>query len=938
MKWISKLLGKLNAQPSAPSHSPTNSATHPPTAPARKSAEDAERLRLMLAASTVDLERRQLAARLGHVLAERSQIPLANDPPEVWVAAVCHTPEKTLALAWVAGLEDETGLGEVAMQARSAEVRFVAAQRIETTVVLEQVAHASRDKDKRVYRHCADKLRQRREADASARRALEISAELQRLLETAPLPLSPVLALKDAMSALAAAGEAGLQCTALLEQALARVHQESEALRDLQAQKRAALALASELASKCGQAAWPENEQIQNWRDRLTALNHYQAGLAGWLADQAPAHALSEALTKIASSLAMLEADHERVLACEAFLAMLDPDLPVAPDTAAAWAALAKPDHPAAREALVTRWQTLDIRRPQAPPPVAVSEPVQTQPQTQPQTPPQTPPQKAPRPKPQIDRDALQRLLDKLEQAIEQGHLVDADAAAKQIKTEFKTTLGGASLHGTLESRLQQLLAQLETLRGWARWGTGQARDNLIAAAGELLHGEHDVEELARVIPALREEWKRLNAHAAAAKGQWGSFDATLEKAYQPVAAQRAEAAARQAEACAAKEALCVEWESELAGIVWEQADFKTVEDRRADMQKQWRTAPQAGFRDERPLRKRFDTLLGNLDRHLETTRAAELERREQLIAAAEALNGQAELGRAMTEAKALQARWKQAPTSVRLKRRDEEKLWQRFRAACDSVFERREAQRAEQASQHEAQAQIRQNLLHAFAATLAGDDANRIKQALTQFRAEWMTSGATASRPGARGPVDSLETQAHDLQQQAQQRLDELHAQKYRARYELLAQKAGLVDRIEAAVLAAEPLELVVAEAKQAWDALPPLPGKTESLLAKRLAAASSITEAALVAGSKTRETLLLDLEIALGLPSPEAYVDVRRKHQLEQLQQRFGVAAPQSLEVETLLAAWYATAALPDAAGAQRIAAVVCHLAAQALQGKER
>lgn len=872
----------------------------------------------MLAASAIDQERRQLATRLGHVLADRSQRPLANDPPEVWVAAVCHAPEKTLALAWVAGLEDETGLGEVAMQARNAEVRFAAAQRIETTVVLEQVTHASRDKDKRVYRHCADKLRQRREAETSARRALEISAELQRLLETAPLPLSPVLALKDALSTLAAAGEAGMRCTALLEQALARVHQESEALRDLQAQKRAALALASE----CAQAAWPENAQIENWRDRLTALNQYQAGLAGWLADQAPAHALSEALANIASRLAMLAANHERVLACESFLAALDPDLPIEPDTAAAWEALDKPDFPAAREALATRWQALDIRRPQAPPPVAVSEPVKT------------PPQKAPRPQPQIDRDALQRLLDKLEQAIEQGHLVDADAAAKQIKT----ALGGASLHGALESRLQQRLAQLETLRGWARWGTGQARDNLIAAAGELLHGEHDVEELARAIPALREEWKRLNAHAAAAKGQWESFDATLEKAYQPVAAQRAEAAARQAEARVAKEALCVAWEAELAGIDWEQADFKAVEDRRADMQNQWRTAPQAGFRDERPLRKRFDTLLGNLDRHLETARAAEQERREQLIAAAEALSGQAELGRAMTEAKALQARWKQPPTSVRLKRRDEEQLWQRFRAACDNVFERRDAQRAEQASQHEAQARIRQNLLDVFAATLAGDDANRIKQALTQFRAEWLTSGSTATRPGASGPVDSLETQAHDLQQQAQQHLAALNAQKYRARYELLAQKAGLVDRIEAAALAAEPLERVVAAAREAWDALPHLPNKTESLLAKRFTAASSITEADLVAGRKTRETLLLDLEIALGLPSPVAYVEVRRKHQLAQLQQRFGDAAPQSSDAETLLAVWYATAALPDATSEQRIAAVVRQLADQAVQGKEK
>jgi len=115
----------------------------------------------------------------------------------------------------------------------------------------------------------------------------------------------------------------------------------------------------------------------------------------------------------------------------------------------------------------------------------------------------------------------------------------------------------------------------LETLRGWARWGTEQAREKLIADAGELLLGERDVEELAVTIPALREEWKRLNAHAPAGKAQWEHFDAALEKAYEPVAAHRAEQATRQAEARAAKEALCAEWE---ARIDAEQTDFKALE------------------------------------------------------------------------------------------------------------------------------------------------------------------------------------------------------------------------------------------------------------------------------------------------------------------------------------------------------------------------
>jgi len=886
MKWLSKLLKKPDAKPSVPSS--------PATAKSAKPAEDSERLRGALAAAD-EGERLQLAAHLGRVLAGQARTPQAEDPPEVWVAAICHAPDKALALAWLAGLKGDARLGEVATQARGAEVRFAAAQRIETNAVLEQVAQASRDKDKRVYRHCADLLRQRRQADASARRALEIAGELRGLLDAAPLPVTPLLDLKKELSALGEAGEPGRECNGLLEQALARLQQEAEARRGLQLNQSAAMALASE----CASAAWPWSEQLAGWRVRLDTLSQASAGLPSWLADQASARALGESLGEVESRLAMLAGDDERALACEQFLAPLEAGTQPDAGTAAAWDALDQPNHTDTRQVLESRWQALNPYLP----PVAVSEPAPTP---------------VPRAKPRVDHDAVRELLDKLEQAIEQGHLVDADAIAKQIKA--------TPPHGALEPRWHSLQAQLEQLRGWARWGTGQAREQLIAAAAELLNGERDVDELASAIPALREEWKRLNAHGAAAKGQWESFDTALEKAYQPVAAQRAEQAAHQAEARVAKEALCADWEAEADGIAWDQADFKVIEARHAEMIKQWRAAPQAGFRDERGLRKRFDTLIGGIEQRLDAARAAESERREQLIAAAEALSGQTDLGLAMTKAKALQERWNHPATPVRLKRRDEEKLWKRFRAACDAVFGRRDAQRAEQAAQRQERAQSRQLVLDTFAATLTGADANGIKQALAQFRADW-----GASKPAAREAGDRLETQARDLQQQAQQQLDELRNKKHLARFELLAQRAALAERVEAAALAAKPLEAVVAEAKQAWDGLPQLPGKTESLLAQRFAGASSVTHAVLATGRETREALLLDLEIALGLPSPEACAAVRRERQLERLQNRFGAAAPLSLEAETLLTRWYATAALPDAISERRLAAVVRQLAEQ-------
>ena len=193
MNWLSKLLKKPDAKPAVPS-SPAQAA---------KPAEDIGALHCALAGAGDEGERQRLAARLGHALAARAQAPHAGDPPEAWVAAICQAPDQALALAWADGLDGDAWLGEVATQARGGEVRFACARRIETTAVLEQVAHASRDKDKRVHRHCADLLRQRRQAESDGNRALEIAGELHGLLDAAePLPLSHLLDLKKELAGL----------------------------------------------------------------------------------------------------------------------------------------------------------------------------------------------------------------------------------------------------------------------------------------------------------------------------------------------------------------------------------------------------------------------------------------------------------------------------------------------------------------------------------------------------------------------------------------------------------------------------------------------------------------------------------------------------------------------------------------------------------------
>ena len=269
--------------------------------------------------------------------------------------------------------------------------------------------------------------------------------------------------------------------------------------------------------------------------------------------------------------------------------------------------------------------------------------------------------------------------------------------------------------------------------------------------------------------------------------------------------------------------------------------DYRALAAKRDEIAGKWRAGAMAGFRDERKLRKRLDALLKRIDVQLDEAQAKEIARREQLLAAAEGLRDAPDIARAVNEAKSLQSRWKDEAGVVRLRHGAEQTLWQRFRAACDAVFARRDAERTAQAAQREQRMQARRD-----------------------------------------------EKQARDLKRREEQEIELQRKATHANRFALMAQKAARADPSVNPSVAAEALEQ----------------------------------------GRARRAALLIDLEIALELPTPETDAAARRARSLVRLQDRFrgNSAAPQ--DPEAMVAQWYAVAAMPDAEQTTRMAAVVQRL----------
>jgi hypothetical protein len=891
MNWFNQLLRK----PALAGPAPT-----PPKRPVEP-APDIERLRAALGVAPGPVERTRAAQALGLGLARLGQAPTVEDDPAVRVAAICHVGDKALALQWLAALSDVALLAEVARLGRYAEVRQAAAQRIEDGPTLEELARSAKGRDKGVYRHCAEVLRQRRASAARHEQALRIGAALRTLLDTAPVSVSRLLELEKELNALGTIDPAFAECRALCEQASGRVLEEGRRARVLQAAQQAAATLTAQIDG----AHLPDGAACTGWRERLEALRE----LAGQLPDGTDAPSspqkLRAQLLHLEGQIESVARDLERAQVCEAFLASADAALPEGPTEQAVtmqaqtWAELALPEHTSMRASLEARWAAQQTAR-QAPLPTLLPTPLPTPLPTSPAATQDCtgtaapaarrpgvgaaaldPPQRA-QPAQAIDPEALRAQIHDLESAVDEGQLAEADAVAKRIKA----ATGTATLDRRLDARLQRALARLGELRGWAKWGATKQREQLIEAAQELIGHAAGVDHISVAVPALREAWKQLNVQGPASKGQWEVFDAALEQAYQPVTVQRAAEAQGRAQARAHKEALLDQWERWLATLEAQGAEYPALEAQLGQMLAQWRAAPHAGFRDERMLRKRADALRADIERRLGTARQAELERREQLVAAAQALVQNADLRLATDEVKALQERWRAPQGAARLAHGDEQKLWRQFRAACDAVFARREAQRSEEALRRERHGQVRAQLLERFTAALESTDAGQIKRALAQFASDW--HGARPAPTGARAAAggDGPDRQARALQARAQQRIEELHQTAYRSRLEQ-------------------------------WRSQPPQ--------------STGLDESALEQGRQARETLLLDLEIALDLPSPGHQAEARRRRQLEQLQARFrGGVAPKP-DAEALLAQWHTIAAAADTQQEQRLTAAVDKLVAR-------
>lgn len=223
-----------------------------------------------------------------------------------------------------------------------------------------------------------------------------------------------------------------------------------------------------------------------------------------------------------------------------------------------------------------------------------------------------------------------------------------------------------------------------------------EAKEAFCAAAEKLAENENVVNAF-HELQKLHEQWKEYGPVAKEKREEiWDRFKAATSVINKKYQAHFEGLKAQQEDNLEKKKVLCEKLEEIAAREIKNTADWNQLSKEIESLQAEWRTI---GFATKKENQKIYDRFRAACDKFFERKRehyttikdsmSANLEKKQAIIAQAEALKSSTEWKKTADQLIALQKQWKEIGAVPRKK---SEQLWKRFRAACDEFFANRDA------------------------------------------------------------------------------------------------------------------------------------------------------------------------------------------------------------------------------------------------------
>jgi DNA repair protein SbcC/Rad50 len=536
-------------------------------------------------------------------------------------------------------------------------------------------------------------------------------------------------------------------------------------------------------------------------------------------------------------------------------------------------------------------------------------------------------------------RQKLHALLANAEESLAAG----AVQAAAQFRDELKPLRAIAGeLPKPTNQRLGRLSQQLGDLLRWQSFGNATQREEMCNTAEQMPSQGLGVAELAKAVQALRDQWKQLDqSQAPAPRALWERFNTACEIAYAPAAEHFTKLATERKEAQTRREAAIKE-ASDYAGLAlmpveglsdWT-PDGKAITAWLAKHDSQWRTLGHVDRRKTDTIESEWRATTQPLRAVVNAQRSGESSEREKLIAQVKALLVDGKLaGGAVSKVKEAQTAWQIRAKATPLPRKQEQALWEIFRQSCNDVFETLGKERDARSSAFGESIAKKNALIDEYFAIQKSADEKTIRAAINDAPKRWAAIG-DSGRENERKLADRFDRTLRDLRDGLRNADRNKGALQLRSLLEVEA-ACGIWDASAHAGLSPG-----AGDWEPGWkgiDGLPP--AWKQKMLARKALAENAIKSgaggvakfAAIISKSEAERTnLILNLEDALGIQSPEISQSDRMKRQVARLADRLKSGGVQLPHIEQL-AAICALSGRSANVNAKRLEAIALAIAAK-------
>lgn len=463
----------------------------------------------------------------------------------------------------------------------------------------------------------------------------------------------------------------------------------------------------------------------------------------------------------------------------------------------------------------------------------------------------------------------IKGLIDDLKKEIAQGQLKSANRLLRDASHLVKhLPLRTATDY---QRQLRELTIQVNELRDWQGFVSTPKKEELCREMETLVGAALDPQVLAGKVRRLQDEWRGLGeADKGRNKELWERFSAAADKAYEPCRDYFEKLASVRQHNLAERQRICDQLQTYLDQYDWSQAHWKAVGDIYETAKIEWRQYSPVERKEGKAVQDRFNVLLDRLHGKLQDEFNRNRVRREQLIERAEAL-AQSDATDSIDQVKSLQKQWKE---SGLVSRRDDARLWKRFRAACDGVFTRRDQQRQEAQQSREHNRTHAEHLCEQIEQLAESDfqDAAEAQQEYDQLRQRFQDLGTFP-----REQQDALQKRFKAVCSQFDTALRNVQNQERQQQLAELWRRAGVCDELEETLLNTAQSELFGAAPEAEWHSDCELPVVAQApLQARYQQAVESLQQGnrpaadALTANAARLRDLCIRMEIAAGLESP--------------------------------------------------------------------